>query len=96
MQNRIKAFIRNYDVCKQNKVEQVVHVGLLQPLPIPVQIWEYIAMDFIQRLPPSHGKSTVLIIVDRLSKYAHFITISHPYTAVGIAHSFFVTYVNLK
>ena len=46
-------------------------------------------MDIIERLPPSHGKSTVLVVVDRLSKYAHFIAISHPYTIVGIAYSFF-------
>lgn len=89
MRNRIKAFIRDCDVCQQNKVEQVVPAGLLQPLPIPTQIWEDIAIDVIEGLPPSHGKSTVLVAVDQLSKYAHFIAISHPYTAVGIARIFF-------
>ncbi|KAL4192968.1 hypothetical protein AMTRI_Chr06g197020 [Amborella trichopoda] len=46
-------------------------------------------MDFIDRLPLSKGKSTIFVVVDRLSKYAHVITISHPYTAVGVAQVFF-------
>lgn len=46
-------------------------------------------MDFIERLPHSHGKSTVLVVVDRLLKYAHFIAIPHHYTAESIAHVFF-------
>lgn len=46
-------------------------------------------MDFIDGLPNSRGKSTIFVIVDRLSKYAHFLTLSHPYTTVGVAQVFF-------
>lgn len=46
-------------------------------------------MDFIEGLPISKGKSTFFVVVDRLSKYAHFTAISHPYTVVVIAKVFF-------
>ena len=56
---------------------------------MPPQVWAYIAMDFIEGLPKVHGKSVILTVVDRFSKYAHFIALSHPYTAASIAHAFF-------
>jgi hypothetical protein len=37
-------------------------------------------MDFIEALPKSDGKDTILAIVDKLTKYAHFIAMSHPFT----------------
>ncbi|GKC80237.1 ty3-gypsy retrotransposon protein [Tanacetum coccineum] len=62
--------------------------GLLQPLPIPERIWQDISMDFIESLPLSHSKSTLLVVVDRLSKPAHFLPITHPYTASQVAQLF--------
>lgn len=46
-------------------------------------------MDFIDGLPSSRGKTTIFVVVDRLSKYAHFVPISHPYTAMSVAQIFF-------
>jgi hypothetical protein len=45
-------------------------------------------MDFIEGLPSSQGKTTILVVVDRLTKYAHFCPVSHPYTASTIAQLF--------
>ncbi|KAL4201806.1 hypothetical protein AMTRI_Chr02g260530 [Amborella trichopoda] len=45
-------------------------------------------MDFIDGLPNSNGKTTIFAVVDYLSKVAHFIPISHPYTATSVAQIF--------
>ena len=47
-------------------------MGLLQPLPIPEKIWDEVSMDFIIHLLPFMGKTTILVVVDKLSKYVHF------------------------
>ena len=45
-------------------------------------------MDFIEGLPVSEDYSVIMVVVDQLSKYAHFIPISHPYTTTKIAQVF--------
>jgi hypothetical protein len=89
MRDSIKTFIRECSVCQQHKVEQLSPIGLLQPLPIPNKVWDDIFMDFIDGLPSSHGKTTIFVVVDQLSKYAHFVPIAHPYTTIGVAQIFF-------
>lgn len=46
MRRQVKEFIRGCDVCQRHKTDQTKPAGLLQPLPIPQQIWEDISMDF--------------------------------------------------
>lgn len=76
------------DICQRCKPDLAASPGLLQPLPIPSRIWDDISMDFIEGLPPSHGKQVLFVVVDRLSKVAHFLNLSHPYTAMDVAQLF--------
>lgn len=96
---RLKELVRNHvnccAVCQRNKAEHLHPAGLLQPLPVPTQVWSHISMDFIEGFPRVHGKSVVLTVVDRFSKYAHFVPLAHPYTAQSVAHAFFEAIVRL-
>jgi len=52
-------------------------------------------MDFIGGLPKAQGKDNILVVVDRLTKYAHFFALSHPYTAKEVAELFIKELVRL-
>jgi hypothetical protein len=52
-------------------------------------------MDFIKGFPKVGGKSVILTVVDRFSKFAHFITLGHPYSATSVAKAFFEEVVRL-
>ena len=88
MCKEIGIFLVECDICQRNKHENVSYPGLLQLLPILEQVWMDISMDFIEGLHKSHGKHVIVVVVDRLSKYAHFMPMSHPYTALDVAQSF--------
>jgi len=60
----------------------------LQPLNFPYQIWEEISMNFITGLPKYKRYEAIFVVVDRLSKYSHFIPIKHPYIAKILAEIF--------
>lgn len=67
--------VQECEACQRNKGELTHSIGLLQPLPIPEEKWESISMDFITRLPLVQGKDCIFVVVDRLTKFAHFFTI---------------------
>ncbi|KAF0928095.1 hypothetical protein E2562_037873 [Oryza meyeriana var. granulata] len=77
------------------KLEHLHPAGLLMPLPIPTVVWADIGLDFVEALPRVNGKSVILSIVDRFSKYCHFIALGHPYTAESVAQAFFADIVRL-
>nr|GFA20020.1 hypothetical protein [Tanacetum cinerariifolium] len=88
MRKQVKEFVKECLVCQKCKPDLTAYLGLLQPLPIPQTIWPQISMDFIEGLPKSRGKDVIMVIVDRLSKYAYFIGLPHPFNAAQIAQVF--------
>jgi hypothetical protein len=62
---------------------------------VPSVVWSDIGLDFVEALPKVKGKSVILTVVDRFSKYAHFIPLAHPYSAESVAQAFFAEIVRL-
>ena len=82
----IATAIQECPVCQISKNEKVQYPGLLSPLDIPKKKWYDISLDFVEGLPKSKGKNVILVVVDRLTKYAHFIPLAHPYTVITVAN----------
>jgi hypothetical protein len=77
----VAAHVALCDVCQRVKAEHQRPAGLLQPLKVPEWKWEEIGMDFIVGLPCTRdGYDSIWIIVDRLTKVAHFIPVKTTYT----------------
>ncbi|XP_068657884.1 uncharacterized protein [Aristolochia californica] len=95
MKSSITTYVSDCHVCQRNKSDHLNPVGLLQPLTLPTQVWADISMDFVEGPPLSAGKSVLFVVVDRFSKYGHFIPMAHPYTAARVAQTFFEHIVRL-
>jgi transposase InsO family protein len=91
----VQDYVRACSTCQRHKSEHLHPAGLLLPLPVPTTIWADIGMDFIEALPRVGGKSVILTVVDRFSKYCHFIALGHPYSAESVAQAFFTEIVRL-
>lgn len=72
----IKDYIRSCNLCSQTKNPQSKPLGLLQHLPISLQPWSIVSVDFAVELPCSQGHSVILIIID-LTNTEHFILFLH-------------------
>eukprot|EP00253_Pinus_taeda_P020519 PITA_20519 len=89
MKKEVAEYLARCLECQQIKAEHLHPAGLLQPLPIPEWKWETISMDFITGLPRTKkNNDSIMVVVDKLSKAAHFIPVQSTYKAVQIAHIF--------
>jgi transposase InsO family protein len=82
----VAAHVAMCEVCQRVRVEHQRPVGLLYLLKIPEWKWEKIAMDFMTGLPrTSKGYDSIWVIVDRLTKVAHFILVKTTYKGSQLA-----------
>jgi hypothetical protein len=80
MRRDIAHYLACCDTCSRVKMEHQKPIGLLKPLEIPVWKWEDISMDFEVRLHRTpKGNDPVWIIVDPLTKVAHFVPLKTRY-----------------
>nr|ADC55379.1 gag-pol polyprotein [Oryza brachyantha] len=86
MKREIAEYVALCDVCQRVKAEHQRPAGLLQPLQIPEWKWKEIGMDFITSLPrTAAGHDSIWVIVDRLTKVAHFIPVHTTYSGKRLA-----------
>lgn len=88
LKREVKELVRSCDICQRCKNENVAYLGLLQPLNIPDEACQGISMDFIEGLSKSQHMEIILVVVDWLTKYAHFLALTHPYNAETVAELF--------
>jgi hypothetical protein len=88
MKKEVEAAIQICPTCQRSKSEHCQYPGMLVPLPIPDMAWQHISMDFVESLRKSNGKEVILVVVDRLTKYAHLIPLANPYTVNTVVHAF--------
>jgi hypothetical protein len=92
MKKEITAYVARCDTCCRVTGVHLKPAGLLQPLPVLGWKWEEISMDFIIGLPPTQkGNDLIWVIVDRLTKSAHFIPVKtdyrpHQYAELYVSH----------
>jgi transposase InsO family protein len=86
MKRDVAKYIALCDVYNRVKAEHQKPAGLLQPLPIPEWKWDNIGMDFITGLPRTKsGYDSIWVVVDHLTKVAHFIPMKTTYTSARLA-----------
>ena len=86
MKKDIAFFVACRDICNKVKADHQKPTGLLQPLPVSQWKWDDVCMDFITGLPRTQrGKDAIWVIIDTLTKVAHFIPISTRYRADELA-----------
>ncbi|CAN6716946.1 unnamed protein product [Malus baccata var. baccata] len=89
MKREIAEYVSRCIVCQQVKAERKKPFGRMQPLPVPLWKWENITMDFMYKLPRTqNGFDGVWVIVDRLTKSAHFIPVREKYPLNKLAKLF--------
>jgi len=88
MKSLVQQFVHACQICQQAKTDRARYPGMLQPLPIPDSAWQIVSLDFVEGLPRSGQYNSILVVVDKYSKFAHFVPLRHPFTALSVAKAY--------
>lgn len=88
MKAQIHTYVQECVICQRAKPDRAKYPGLLEPLPVPSEFWQMVTMDFVEGLPRSGRFNCVLVVVDKLSRYAHFVGLQHPFTVSTVAAAY--------
>jgi hypothetical protein len=92
----IAKYVSECDTCHRMKASHLKSAGVLQPVSIPMWKWDDISMDFIVGLPlTARKKDSIWVIMDRLTKTAHFITVHTTYSVQHYAELYMDQIVRL-
>ena len=96
MKREVAEYVALCDTCQRIKAEHQRPAGLLQPLKVLEWKWEEISMDFIVGLPQTQsGYDSIWVIVDRLTKVAHFIPAKESYRGAQLVELYMLRIVCL-
>ena len=84
----VEKYVTGCDKCSRTKNRSQQSHGLLQPNTVPTAPWQIISCDLITQLPKSSGYDAIFVVVDRLTKQAHFLPTTSDVTSPGIADLF--------
>jgi hypothetical protein len=97
MKKEIAQYVARCDTCQRTKAEHQKPAGLLQPLLVPEWKWEEIGMDFVTGLPQTQkGNDSIWVIIDRLTKVAHFIPVKTTFGGATLARIYLKEIVRLR
>lgn len=85
MMKDIEKYIEECDACQKNKIKRHKPYGLMQTIKAPEYPFQWVTMDHITKLPRSEGLDSILVVVDRMTKYACFIATTEQTDAEGLA-----------
>jgi hypothetical protein len=96
MKIEIASYVARCDTCRHVKAVHMKNAGPLQSLPIPTWKWEDISMDFIVGLPKTaKGFDSIWVIIDWLTKIAHFLPVKTKYPVVAYAELYIARILSL-
>ena len=84
----MKRYVEGCDACQRNKNRTQPPAEKLIPNLIPEKVWTHISVDFITKLPLAQGYDSILVVVDRFTKIAHFIPTTEKTSAERLAQLF--------
>ena len=88
MRQHVRDYVAQCTIFQEVKPLNTAPPGFLQQLPLPSKIWDSLSMDLITHLRSSGGKTVIFVVVDHLTKYAHFYALGSHINVPALAEVF--------